>query len=37
MCQLDQFDDVTQAALTKVVVRAPTKPCWLDVILKRGF
>ena len=29
-CQLDKFDEVTEAALTKVTARAPAKSCCLD-------
>ena len=31
-CQLDKFDEVTEAALTKVIARAPTKSCCLDAM-----
>ena len=31
-CQLDKFDEVTEAALAKIIARAPTKSCHLDAI-----
>ena len=31
-CQLDKFDEVTEAVLTKIIARAPTKSCRLDAI-----
>ena len=30
--QLDKFDEVTEAVLTKIIARAPTKSCCLDAI-----